>query len=61
MEIWRPSLVVHESTMRWDANAGVDTSQRNTKEFPGVTSTTASEDVLEDEDADDNAGLTRTA
>ena len=25
--------------------AGVDTSQRNTREFPGVTSTMASEDV----------------
>ena len=48
MEIWRPSWVVHESTIRCDAKAGVDTSQRNTREFPGVTSTTlASEDVDE--------------
>ena len=44
-EIWRPSLVVQESTKRWEAKAGVDTSQRNTREFPGVTSTMASEDV----------------
>ena len=44
-EIWRPSLVVQESTRRWEAKAGVDTSQRNTREFPGVTSTMASEDV----------------
>ena len=66
MEIWRPSLVVQESTIRWEARAGVDTSQRNTREFPGVTSTMA----LASEDAeavrvldatDDNAGLTRTA
>ena len=63
MEIWRPSWVVQESTMRCDAKAGVDTSQRNTREFPGVTSTRllASEDEEVLDEADDNAGLTRTA
>ena len=59
MEIRRPFLVVQKPTMRCEAKAdgAVDTSQRNIKEFPEVTST-APEDAL---DAVDNAGLARTA
>ena len=60
MEIRRPFLVVQKPTMRCEAKAdgAVDTSQRNIKEFPEVTSTASEDDAL---DAVDNAGLARTA